>query len=33
MTKEVVVLIADDDLGHVRLIEMNLSRAGLQQPD
>ena len=29
MTKEVVVLIADDDLGHIRLIEKNLSRAGL----
>ena len=29
MTKEVVVLIADDDHGHVRLIEKNLSRAGL----
>ena len=29
MTKEVVVLIADDDLGHVRLIEKNLDRAGL----
>lgn len=32
MTKEVVVLIADDDLGHVRLIEMNLRRAGLSNP-
>ena len=32
MTKEVVVLIADDDLGHVRLIEKNLSRAGLHNP-
>ncbi len=29
MTKEVVILIADDDLGHVRLIEKNLERAGL----
>ncbi|HWD20336.1 MAG TPA: response regulator [Verrucomicrobiae bacterium] len=29
MTKEVVILIADDDLGHVRLIEKNLQRAGL----
>jgi CheY-like chemotaxis protein len=29
MTKEVVVLIADDDLGHVRLVQMNLSRVGL----
>jgi CheY-like chemotaxis protein len=25
-------LIADDDLGHVRLIEKNLSRAGLHNP-
>lgn len=32
MTKEVVVLIADDDHGHVRLIEKNLSRAGLHNP-
>ena len=32
MTKEVVVLIADDDLGHVRLIEKNLGRAGLHNP-
>ena len=32
MTNEVVVLIADDDLGHVRLIEKNLSRAGLHNP-
>src|SRR6516225_21048 len=29
MTKEVVILIADDDAGHIRLIEKNLSRAGL----
>jgi CheY-like chemotaxis protein len=29
MTKEVVILIADDDAGHVRLIEKNLLRAGL----
>jgi len=29
MTKEVVILIADDDAGHVRLIEKNLSRGGL----
>ncbi len=28
VTKEVVILIADDDLGHVRLIEKNLHRAG-----
>jgi len=32
MTKEVVILIADDDLGHVRLIEKNLHRAGLHNP-
>jgi CheY-like chemotaxis protein len=29
MTKEVVILIADDDAGHARLIEKNLQRAGL----
>jgi len=29
MTKEVVILIADDDPGHTRLIEKNLQRAGL----
>jgi CheY-like chemotaxis protein len=29
MTKEVEILIADDDAGHVRLIEKNLGRAGL----
>ncbi len=29
MTKEVVILIADDDAGHARLIEKNLTRAGL----
>ena len=32
MTKEVVVLIADDDAGHARLIEKNLQRAGLHNP-
>jgi len=32
MTNEVVVLIADDDLGHIRLIEKNLRRAGLHNP-
>jgi CheY-like chemotaxis protein len=32
MTKEVVILIADDDAGHARLIEKNLSRAGLNNP-
>jgi CheY-like chemotaxis protein len=29
MTMEVTILIADDDAGHARLIEKNLSRAGL----
>jgi CheY-like chemotaxis protein len=29
MTKEVIILIADDDSGHARLIEKNLGRAGL----
>ena len=29
MTKEVEILIADDDAGHARLIEKNLQRAGL----
>jgi CheY-like chemotaxis protein len=32
MTKEVIILIADDDLGHIRLIEKNLARAGLHNP-
>lgn len=32
MTKEVVILIAEDDTGHVRLIEKNLRRAGLHNP-
>jgi CheY-like chemotaxis protein len=32
MTNEVIVLIADDDPGHVRLIEKNLRRAGLHNP-
>jgi CheY-like chemotaxis protein len=32
MTKEVVILIADDDAGHSRLIEKNLVRAGLHNP-
>jgi CheY-like chemotaxis protein len=32
MTREVSILIADDDPGHVRLIEKNLSRAGLHNP-
>jgi len=29
-TREVVILIAEDDAGHARLIEKNLSRAGLR---
>ncbi len=29
MTREVVILIVDDDAGHARLIEKNLTRAGL----
>src|SRR5438105_2003731 len=29
MKQEVVILIAEDDAGHARLIEKNLSRAGL----
>jgi CheY-like chemotaxis protein len=32
MTREVVILIADDDAGHARLIEKNLARAGLRNP-
>ena len=32
MTKEVVILIADDDAGHARLIEKNLARVGLHNP-
>lgn len=32
MTREVVILIADDDDGHARLIEKNLTRAGLHNP-
>ncbi len=29
MTQELIILIADDDAGHVRLIKKNLTRAGL----
>ena len=29
---EVIILIADDDAGHARLIEKNLARAGLHNP-
>lgn len=32
MTRDVVILIADDDAGHARLIEKNLRRAGLSNP-
>ena len=32
MTQEVVILVADDDPGHARLIEKNLLRAGLHNP-
>lgn len=32
MTKEVKILIADDDAGHARLIERNLQRVGLHNP-
>ena len=32
MTHEVIILIADDDAGHIRLIEKNLTRAGLHNP-
>jgi CheY-like chemotaxis protein len=32
MTREVKILIADDDAGHARLIEKNLQRDGLHNP-
>lgn len=32
MTKEVIILIADDDDGHAVLIQRNLTRAGLHNP-
>lgn len=32
VTHEVTILIADDDPGHARLIEKNLTRAGLRNP-
>ncbi|MGV3774052.1 MAG: response regulator [Verrucomicrobiales bacterium] len=32
MTHEVVILIAEDDAGHARLIEKNLQRADLHNP-
>ncbi|HWH69388.1 MAG TPA: response regulator [Candidatus Sulfotelmatobacter sp.] len=31
-TREVIILIAEDDAGHARLIQKNLSRAGLHNP-
>jgi CheY-like chemotaxis protein len=31
-TQEVIILVADDDAGHARLIEKNLHRAGLHNP-
>ena len=30
--REVIILVADDDAGHARLIEKNLTRAGLDNP-
>lgn len=32
MTQEVVIIVAEDDAGHARLIEKNLVRAGLHNP-
>jgi CheY-like chemotaxis protein len=32
MNKEIIILIAEDDAGHARLIEKNLRRAGLSNP-
>lgn len=32
MTQEVVIIVAEDDAGHARLIEKNLTRAGLHNP-
>lgn len=32
MTQEVVIIIAEDDAGHARLIEKNLGRVGLNNP-
>lgn len=32
MAQEVVIIIADDDVGHARLIEKNLARVGLNNP-
>jgi CheY-like chemotaxis protein len=30
--REVIILVAEDDAGHARLIEKNLTRAGLRNP-
>ena len=32
ITKEAIILIAEDDAGHAKLIEKNLTRAGLANP-
>ena len=32
MTRELEILVAEDDAGHARLVERNLSRAGLHNP-
>ncbi|WP_395741746.1 response regulator [Prosthecobacter sp.] len=32
MTQEVIIIIAEDDAGHARLIEKNLARVGLHNP-
>jgi CheY-like chemotaxis protein len=32
MTQEVVIIIAEDDAGHARLVEKNLMRVGLHNP-
>ncbi len=32
LNREVIILVADDDAGHARLIEKNLTRAGLRNP-
>jgi CheY-like chemotaxis protein len=32
VNREIVILVAEDDAGHARLIEKNLTRAGLRNP-
>lgn len=32
LNRELIILVADDDAGHARLIEKNLTRAGLHNP-